>query len=325
MNEEQIISAIRQRFNASKQRDRGFYDDVVFLSLNGKLLAFKADMFVSSTDMLPGMSLRQAARKAVISSLSDMAAKGVRAEYFVSSLGIPRRISNRKSIIQIIEGLNQASKEFNVRLVGGDVNESKELVMDIIVAGTADKSPPRSGAKENDLVIATGAFGYTGLGLAHLLKGLRLPSELKRDCLQSVYEPKPNFELTISIVSTGIVNASMDSSDGLALTLYEISEQSGLAIKVNELPADEKLLGIDERYLSKKTLYEAILYGGEEFHTVMTIPESEYEKVQNIARSRGGRIFKVGKVVKGAGVHITYDGGKSWRKLSRRGWVHLEK
>ncbi len=320
MDETQIITTIRKAFNASLHRDRGLYDDASFIKLNGESLVIKADMFVASTDLLPGMNLRQASRKAVISSMSDMAAKGAEALYLIASLGIPRRISNDRSVGALVEGLKQASREFGVQLIGGDVNESKDFVIDSILVGKAGRTAERSGAKVGDVVAATGPFGYTGLALSHLLKGIRLPAELKEVCLKSVYEPSPNLEVAKSIVSSGFANASMDSSDGLALTLYEIAEQSNVAIRVSSLPLDEKLDKLD-----RKLIFDAALYGGEEFLTVLCIPKSVYSEAENLAKEKKGKLYKIGEVVKGNGVFITSDGGKSWSKLRKKGWTHLSK
>ncbi|MEM0117458.1 MAG: thiamine-phosphate kinase [Conexivisphaerales archaeon] len=323
MDENQIIAAIRKAFNTSPGRDRGFYDDAVFINDGKGFSVLKADMFVASTDMPPGMNLRQASRKAVISTLSDLASKGAEALYFVVSMGIPRRINNDRSVQLIIEGLKQASKQYNIRLVGGDVNESRDFVIDVIGFGRATKSAARSGARPGDLVIATGSFGYTGLGLSHLLRGLRLPDELRKDCLTSVYEPSPNFDIARSIVASGIAKASMDSSDGLAMTLHEIAEQSGVAIEIYSLPMDDKIEKLGGGVLDRRILQEAVLYGGEEFHTVITLPKELYQQAEDIASSKNGRLYRIGEVVKGEGVFLTADGGKSWTRIRKRGWVHL--
>lgn len=320
LDETQIIAMIRKAFNASLHRDRGLYDDASLIKLDGISVVIKADMFVASTDLLPGMNLRQASRKAVLSSMSDMASKGAEALYLIVSLGIPRRISNDRSVGSIVEGLKQASREFRVQLIGGDVNESKDFVIDSILVGKAGRTAERCGARVGDVVAATGPFGYTGLALSHLLKGIKLPAELMEVCLKSVYEPSPNLEVAKGIVSSGFADASMDSSDGLALTLHEIAEQSNVAIRVSSLPVDERLYILD-----RKLVFDAVMYGGEEFLTVLCIPKSVYSEAENLAKEKGGKLYKIGEVAKGNGVFITSDGGKSWNRLRRKGWTHLSR
>jgi|BEDMetMinimDraft_2_1075160.scaffolds.fasta_scaffold00434_3 thiamine-monophosphate kinase len=325
MDEKQVINAIRKAFNASPARDRGFFDDASFVDVDGKEVVLKADMFVAGTDMPPGMNLRQAARKSVISCLSDLASKGAEAKYFMISIGLPRRLNNERSVISIIDGLKQASKEYRVRLVGGDVNEGRELVIDCLMLGVVQKSAERRGAKVGDVVVSTDPFGYTGLGLKSLIHHLTLPNHIRKECLRRVYEPNPRFDVASRLVSSGYVNASMDSSDGLAATLYEISEQSGVSIEVDSIPTDEVLKNVfaDSEEM-KKILHDAVFYGGEEFSTIITFPGTALEKVEQLAHERGGRLYKIGRVVKGEGVFETTDGGKSFRRLRKIGWVHLK-
>jgi thiamine-monophosphate kinase len=55
-----------------------FGDDVSAAPLIGNSMAIlKTDMLVASTDVPPGMSLFQAARKALVMNISDFASKGV--------------------------------------------------------------------------------------------------------------------------------------------------------------------------------------------------------------------------------------------------------
>ena len=83
-----------------------FGDDVSACSIGRSSLAvLKTDMLVDKTDIPSGMSLRQAARKAVIMNVSDFAAKGVEPTAVLVSLGLPRDLT-RKDIEQIGDGLN---------------------------------------------------------------------------------------------------------------------------------------------------------------------------------------------------------------------------
>lgn len=318
MNELQVIEILRKAFNAEPKRGRGFFDDVAVIEAQEGSIAVKADMFVAGTDMPPGMTLRQAARKAVVACLSDMAVKGVDAKYFMISFGIPRRLANKNAVLPMVEGLKQISKEYGLSMLGGDVNESKDLVIDCLMIGRVGKSPERRGAKAGDEVYAIGAFGYTGLGLQSLLTGLRLPQSIREKCLEQVYEPRPDFECIRKVVSSGLVNSSMDSSDGLAMTLYEIAEQSGVSIYVDSLPTDEMLINSG---IERQVLHKAVFYGGEEYSAVITVPSSRRKELQYLTNECRAKLYRVGRVEKGRGVFFTTERGGE--RLSRRGWVHL--
>ncbi|MGH9923405.1 MAG: AIR synthase related protein, partial [Nitrososphaerales archaeon] len=104
-------------------------DDVATIPFGNKLLAFKCDMLVRSTDAPKQMSLSQIARKSIVSSLSDLACKGVKPIATLVSLAIPRDLTE-KDIAALTNGFKIAEREFNVNIIGGDTNEGKELVID---------------------------------------------------------------------------------------------------------------------------------------------------------------------------------------------------
>ena len=55
-----------------------FGDDITGIRLeNGKIAILKTDMLIAATDVPPGMTPFQAARKAVVMNISDLASKGV--------------------------------------------------------------------------------------------------------------------------------------------------------------------------------------------------------------------------------------------------------
>ena len=63
-------------------------DDVALIPAGKGRLVAKVDMLVEHTDVPPGMTYRQAARKAVAMCVSDFAAKGVKPDSFMVSLGL---------------------------------------------------------------------------------------------------------------------------------------------------------------------------------------------------------------------------------------------
>src|SRR5713101_8643142 len=57
----------------------GYEDDVAAVPISQKLwIIVKSDMLVRSTDVPPGMTLSEAGRKSIVSTVSDFAAKGIR-------------------------------------------------------------------------------------------------------------------------------------------------------------------------------------------------------------------------------------------------------
>ena len=68
-------------------------EDVESFKIGKEKLVVKVDTFVESTDLPPRMKLGDAARKSIVSCVSDFAAKGVKPIFGIVSLTIPRKLS----------------------------------------------------------------------------------------------------------------------------------------------------------------------------------------------------------------------------------------
>jgi len=144
-------------------------EDVESFKIGKKYFVAKVDTLVESTDLPPGMKLEDAARKSIVSCVSDFAAKGVRPIFGIVSLTIPKRLS-RSNIESLAKGFQRAAREFELKILGGDTNEGKELVVNFSLFGVSEKIVNRKGAKTNHVIITSGPFGYSGAGLSILLK-----------------------------------------------------------------------------------------------------------------------------------------------------------
>jgi thiamine-monophosphate kinase len=319
LNELEIIDLIRRTF---KDQGTDLADDVSFVREWASYLVFKTDMFVGATDMPPGMTVRQAARKAVVSSVSDILCKGAVATGFMVSLGIPRRLSDEADVRRMSLGLLDASREYGVPLLGGDVNEADDLIIDVAIVGRATRRVRRSGAKEGDVLVATGPFGYTALGLRHLINKGPMPGKLRRAALARVYRPTPNPRICRRLIEEGLVDASMDSSDGLAITLNEIAKQSVKGILVTALPTDGQFLkaceaaGLDPEDL--------VFRGGEEYEAILAITKGGLPAALRVGAEAGVKLYPFGEVRAGkVGVAFRPSRHMRPREVGPVGWVHL--
>src|SRR5256712_13956886 len=135
LSEREIIEVLRRRFDFSPALPLGFEEDVAAYSLSPqKLVVLKTDMLVGSTDVPPGMTLRQAARKSVVSTVSDFAAKGVQPRGLLVSLGLPPPV-RLSSVKEIALGLKGGANEYGCRILGGDTSETDDFVIDCIGFG----------------------------------------------------------------------------------------------------------------------------------------------------------------------------------------------
>ncbi len=168
MGEHEIINLMRRRLTPMPNIAVGFGDDVsaVDLGTDGKVAVLKTDMLVAKTDVPDGMTLWQAARKAVIMNVSDFAAKGAQPQAALVSLGLPRTLSP-EDLSAIAGGLDAGAREYNCYVVGGDTGEACDLIVAVELFGVAQKERLmlRCAANPGDVLAVTGLFGLQAAGL----------------------------------------------------------------------------------------------------------------------------------------------------------------
>ena len=292
-------------------------EDVEIFTLGKTKIIAKTDTMVQSTDIPQKMKLSDAARKSVIACVSDFASKGVKPEYGLISINLPKSIS-KKEVNSIGTGFKKACKEYKISIIGGDTNEGKEIVFNVCIFGNSNKIVTRKGSKKGDLIFTTGPFGYTSLGLHLLLNNSKKTNNLIKKSLKTVTNPKPRLDYGLK--NKKYFTSSMDSSDGLSTTLNEMSKQSKKKFIINKIPANKDL----ETYMKKQNmnLNSAIFHGGEEYEFVFTIP-SKYKKIiiKN-AKLMKTPIIEIGYVTLGKGVHLDNKGQKTI--LKDLGWKHFK-
>src|SRR5438309_10113104 len=128
LTEHETIRILTNQFAGQPETPLDFDDDVSAIPFSSKTwIIVKTDMLVGSTDVPPGMTVQQAARKAVVATVSDFAAKGVRPRAMLVSLGLPAP-AKRTTVQDIARGLSQAAREYNCEIIGGDTNQADDLI-----------------------------------------------------------------------------------------------------------------------------------------------------------------------------------------------------
>ncbi|NIP67059.1 thiamine-phosphate kinase [Candidatus Bathyarchaeota archaeon] len=321
LGERKIIEIILDCLERMPNMPIPFGDDVSALDIGDHRLAvLKTDMLVGKTDVPLGMSLWQVARKAVVMNISDLAAKGVEPKAVLVSLGIPGGYS-REDIQQIGRGLNAGAREYHVYVLGGDTNQASDLVISCSLLGSCDRGHimERSGAKPGNLVAVTGFFGKTASGLKILLDNRSAPPNLRKELTRAVLMPHARLKEGLALAETGAVRASIDSSDGLAWSLNEIAEASGVGLVVDNPPVAPEA----RRFAEAQNLnpLELCLYGGEEYELVLTIEEESWEEAREAVEQVEGSLIRIGRVVEGR--RLLLKSGEETTAIEARGWEHF--
>jgi thiamine-monophosphate kinase len=316
LDEESIIRLLWSGFGKTGGRQDPFDDDAAWVK-NQKTKRFvvgKADMFVASTDAPPQMNAAQMAKKSIVACVSDLAAKGVRPDHCLVSVGIPKENANTDFVTMLADGFAEAESKYDLRIVGGDTNAiNSDTVIDCSIFGFADQLVLRKGAKPGDLVGVSGRFGAQPAGLLILLgKARSSDKEFEKAAVESVLEPRARLD--VGLRAAKFLSSCIDSSDGLAISLYHVAESSAVNIKLDRLP---KFEGVD-RFAVENGLdaSQLVLFGGEEYELVCTYPKKNERALSKFGFTTIGVVS--GKAEEKPEVLLGDE------PIQRKGWLHFK-
>lgn len=313
LSESKIIKNIQRKVG----KTNFLQDDVEIFDFKKNKIVLKIDTLVESTDIPHKMSLVNAARKSVVSAVSDFAAKGIRPEVGLVSLILPNTIT-KKQIEQIANGLADGAKQYGFRIIGGDTNEGKEVSISIVLCGISNTITKRGGAKTGDRIFVTGNFGYTLSGIQILSKKCKATKKFYNKAMNAIMFPKARLDFGVSAMK--FCNASMDSSDGLSTTLNQMARDSHKQFIITHEPTTNEVIEFSRsnNIDSRKLIFD----GGEEYEIVFTASSSNLPKIEKIARSTSLSLIEIGYVKNGTGVFLR---GKKNERIMDQGWQHFKK
>ena len=299
IGERGFLASISNYVNSVKGAKLGFDDDASDFPITEDLnLVVNVDTFVRKTDWLTGMTAAQVGRKTAVMTLSDLAAKGAKPISTMLSLCVPEDFAVEEAS-EIVRGYSQYGLKAGIPFIGGDMGMASDVVLTGVGLGVAPPEGiiPRNGAKPGDIVAVTGYFGYTSVAFEALLRGREVEPNLHKKALLAAYKPAINLEIVPALAEKNAITASMDSSDGLGITLNTIAKQSKVSLVIERLPSGTGV----EVFARKNMLDEmkVVMQGGEEFLLVVTIPEDKFEKAQAIAEAKRVPLIDIGYVQEG--------------------------
>lgn len=286
------------------------------------------DTLSAGTDVPPGMGLRRAARKSVVSCASDLAAKGFAPASGLVSVSLPAG-TTASDASALASGLAGAAGELGFAFAGGDTGQGAELSITVCLAGAAPAArggrkgagprwPGRGGARAGDIVFATGSFGLTSAGLRIVMGGARASGRFARAASSALYSP--HCRAGFGVAAAGMFTSSMDTSDGLSAALAGMSRGSGAPFAVGSVPLAPGL----ERFAAANGLdaVRLALEGGEEYEIAFTARPSDRRRIAAAARKTSTPVFEIGIVKEGGGSGARLESGGKPLDMSG-GWEHL--
>lgn len=253
-------------------------DDTAYIS--EKDLILTQDTLVEDVHFLTStISPYYLGRKSIAVNLSDIAAAGGVANYILISLSMPKHIEEA-FVKEFYEGVASICKEHDVVVVGGDLTAADKITISICALGFGNGLTPanRKNAKPGYIVAVTGPFGLSKAGF----------EDPNSKFIQAHINPTPRLKEGRKILEIAKTPAMMDASDGLADALHKISLCSNVNIEVeyDKIPREDSILK------------SWVLFGGEDYELVATMPEEAYKKLKEVIY-----IEKIGVVKEAKGEH----------------------
>lgn len=305
---------------------KSFKDDAALINFGDKYLVATSDILFKSTHFPNEMTYEQIGKKVVTVNVSDLAAMGAKPIGIIIAVGLPKEML-LDDFDNLINGILSACEEYEMMLIGGDTNESRELTISGTCLGIVDKNEVlmKDGANPGDIVAITGPLGLAAAGFEILfnkeIKLKDLNEDHKNIALKHALNPDAKSKEGVLLAKNGFVTSCTDITDGLASEIGELvnSSTQGIGITIYEemIPLDSTVLEI-ARKVNKNPL-EFILYYGEDFELLLTIAKDNFNEI-----SAEIPLYKIGEVNSSGKMIIVKNDGEI-EKLEPRGYEHLTK
>ena len=221
-------------------------------------LAMSTDSYTVTPLFFPGGSI---GTLAVHGTVNDVSMLGARPRFlscaFIIEEGLPVETLER-----IVKDMAEAAQHAGVQIVTGDTKVVQRGACDRIFINTtgigvitADPAPSGHNARPGDVVLVSGAMGDHGLTIMAHREGLSFLSDVRSDSA-----PLNNMLQNVLHAVEEVHVLRDPTRGGLATTLNEIAQQSGVSIVLEEsaIPVHESVrsgcsfLGLDPLYLANE-------------------------------------------------------------------------
>lgn len=323
LGEPEVIRLLQEYIDNS---DLDSIEDAYLCNRTRPYLLVNVDTMSKDSDFLPQQTWKQIGAKLVAITFSDLGAKGAEPKRFLSSLVLENTMEEAE-LRELVSSIQKTSHKYGATYLGGDLGSSSEAVLTGVGLGyiSEGKILSRGNAQKGDLVCVTGYFGLTSIGLDYLLsptshKFDNIPKILLNQAIQKLYEPQPRISEGILLSKHGLATASIDSSDGLAISLHWLSQASNVGIIIKTLPIDPEL---EKNIDLQETIEELTLFGGEEYELIFTIPSTKREELQELFMKYNLHFYVIGECSVSKGVYLSNNDILS--PVQMRGWDVFQK
>ncbi len=293
----------------------GLTDDAALLAPPpGRELVLTVDTMVAGVHFLPEDPPDLLARKLLRVNLSDLAAKGAEPLGYLLALSVPRA-TPEAWFAAFAAGLAQDQAAFAIPLLGGDTTSTPgPVTLSLTALGHVGPGAMvrRAGARDGDGVFVTGTIGDAALGLLAARGDLADPSGV---LLGRYRLPTPR----LGLVSSELVRAAMDISDGLIQDLGHLCRAGGLGAEIGatRVPLSPAAAAAGPEHLHR------CLTGGDDYELLLAVaPEAEVP-LTLAARARHIPLACIGRFRAGPQTVMVIDVTGRAIPFGPGGWSHF--
>jgi thiamine-monophosphate kinase len=283
-------------------------DDCAVIDAGDRYLVATTDMLHRQTDFPDIMNPWQMGWMSVAVNLSDVAAMGAEPAGVLLATGLPPE-ADLYFIDELFSGFADCAGYYGTKVIGGDTDSHQELTVTGCALGFVEKDLVlrRRGARSGDLLCTSGVLGGAGAGLLAWKKG-----DVESEFITKLLEPEPRIKEGRALAKSRAVTAMMDNSDGMALSLSDLSEVSRVGFVVYEeklpiIPGLVEMVGHEEAV-------DIVMSAGGDFELVFTVKPEMLE-----AAKKACDLVVIGVVVD-EGIWMKSQGER--RRIEPKGYEH---
>ncbi|MCZ6103908.1 thiamine-phosphate kinase [Campylobacter ureolyticus] len=261
----------KESFVISKFSNKFIGDDGAVL---GEWILSK-DLFLENSHFKMGwLSFYEIGKKAMSVNLSDVIVMNAKPKFALIGLMLPKNITF-KEIDELKNGILDISKQYGVKIIGGDTVKSDILGISVSIISYAKKPIFRKKLKNGELLAFTGNLGGS-------LKGLKI---LQR-CAKNYKILGKNSRFRNVVLrdkffynSSKFINSAMDISDGLACDLPKFIKNKNI------------------KFIKKLKKYEFL--SGEEYEVLFSFNKKNKFRIINEAKKARIKLTIFGETIDG--------------------------
>mgnify|MGYP000450986325 CR=1 FL=1 len=212
-------------------------DDAGVARVGDLYILLKIDGYDAKSSLYPWCTLGDLGFRAITSAVSDIVAKGARPLFYAFSIGLEPSLA-LDEVEMLLRGIGEAIRFYGGELLNADTNISDVVWIDVAVVAVSS-SPPitRRGVLPGSRLL------LPKLGLpyicyyAHYVKREKVCRQ--EPACSTCCRPLTNPRIPEVLERyRHCIRSSMDISDTLSETLYELAELNQLVIRIDAAPGD---------------------------------------------------------------------------------------